>query len=54
MEFDEALKNCDWDCILALDQNDPNLSMENLHNNTIFLLDEFAPYLENFLKRITN
>ena len=43
-EFDEALKNCDWDSILALDQNDPNLSMENLYNNTIFLLDEFAPY----------
>ena len=43
-EFDEALKNCDYDSILALDQNDPNLSMENLYNNTIFLLDEFAPY----------
>ena len=43
-EFDEALKNCDWDSILALVQNDPNLSMENLYNNTIFLLDEFAPY----------
>ena len=42
-EFDEALKNCDWDSILALDQNDPNLSMEDLYN-TIFLLDEFAPY----------
>ena len=43
-EFDEALKNCDWDSILVLDQNDTNLSMENLYNNTIFLLDEFAPY----------
>ena len=43
-EFDEALKNCDWDSLLAHDQNDPNLSMENLYNNTIFLLDEFVPY----------
>ena len=43
-EFEEALKICDWDSILSLHQNDPDLSMNNLYNNTIYLLDEFAPY----------
>ena len=42
-EFEEALKICDWDSILPLHQNDPDLSMNNLYNNTIDLLDEFAP-----------
>ena len=37
-------KNCDWDSILSQHQNDPDLSMNNLYNNTIYLLDEFAPY----------
>ena len=43
-EFEEALKNCDWDSTRSLDQNDPDLLMNNLCNNTIYLLDEFAPY----------
>ena len=43
-EFAEASKNCDWDSILSLDQNDPDLPMNNLYNNTIYLLDEFVPY----------
>ena len=38
------MKLSNWDSILALDQNYPNLSMENLYSNTAFLLDEFAPY----------
>ena len=29
-EFVEALKNCDWDSILSLYQNDPDLSINNL------------------------
>ena len=33
---------CDWDSLLSLDQNDPNLSMNNLYNNNIYLLDKFA------------
>ena len=45
-EFDEALKNCDWDSILAFDQYDPNLSMEYLYNNIIFLLDEFGSIMK--------
>ena len=43
-EFEEALNICGWDSILSLHQNDPDLSMFNLYNNTIYLLDEFAPY----------
>ena len=43
-EFERALKICDWDSILSLHQNDPDLSMNNLCNNTIYLLDEFDPY----------
>ena len=45
-EFEEAIKICDWDSILSLHQNDPDLSMNNLYNNTRNLLDEFAPYRE--------
>ena len=52
-EFDETVKNCDWHSILALDQNDPNVSVEHLYNNKIFLLYEFAPYRE-LSKKITN
>ena len=35
--------------ILALDQNDPNLSVENLYNNTIFTLEELKskPWISN-------
>ena len=40
-EFEEALKISDWVSILPLHQNDPDLSMNNLYNNTIYLLDEF-------------
>ena len=43
-EFEEALKIGDWDSILSLHQNDPDLSMNNLYNDTTYLLDEFAPY----------
>ena len=42
-KFEEALTNSDWDCKLSLDQNDSGLLMNNLYNNTIYLLDEFAP-----------
>ena len=36
-EFEEAPKNYDWDSMLSLDQNDPDLSMNNLYNNYIFV-----------------
>ena len=51
-EFEEALKICDWYSILSLHQNDPDLSMNNLYNNTIYLLDEFAPDRKHTQKRI--
>ena len=33
-----------WNEILSLDINDPNISMNNLHLHINYLLDEFAPY----------
>ena len=49
-EFVETLKICDWDSTLSLHQNDPDLSMNNLYNNIIYLLDEFAPYRKHTKK----
>ena len=43
-EFNEALTNIDWDQILSVEGNDPNISMNNLHQHINYLLDEFAPY----------
>ena len=43
-EFNETLLQINWGDILALDMNDPNLSLNNLYNHVNFLLDEFAPY----------
>ena len=34
----------DWDQILSIKGYDPNISMNNLHKHTNYLLDEFAPY----------
>ena len=33
-----------WDSILHLDISDPNTSMDNLYNNLVYMLDEYAPY----------
>ena len=43
-EFTEALTNMDWDQILSIEGNDPNISMNNLHQHINYLLDEFAPH----------
>ena len=43
-EFNETLHNMNWNDILSLDENDPNISMNNLHHHINSLLDEFAPY----------
>ena len=40
----EALLNLDINTILNIHENDPNKSIENFHNNLIFILDEMAPY----------
>ena len=49
-EFNETLNNMTWKEILCLDGNDPNVSMNNLHQHINFLLDEFAPYKKNSKK----
>ena len=43
-EFSECIRNIDWDEILLLNNNDPNLSLEKLYNTVNFILDEMAPY----------
>ena len=43
-EFNETLNNMHWDEILSLEENDPNISMNNLHQHINCQLDEFAPY----------
>ena len=43
-EFNETLNQISWDSVLQLNDNDPNISFNNLHNNIVYLLDEFAPY----------
>ena len=46
-EFKETIDSIDVYNLLQLNINDPNFSMENIHNRVNFILDEFAPPLEN-------
>ena len=32
-----------WDAIISLDNNDPNLAINNFYNHINLLLDNFAP-----------
>ena len=41
----------DWDQILSIEGNDPNISMNNLHQHINYLLDEFAPIQETLKKK---
>ena len=43
-EFQEAMNLINWESILQLEFNNPNLSLQLLHDNIVYLLDEFAPY----------
>ena len=43
-EFNDILINMNWNEILSLDENDPNICMNNLHLHISYLLDEFAPF----------
>ena len=43
-KFNEALSKIEWNNILLLEMNDPNLSMNNFHQHINTLLDEYAPY----------
>ena len=43
-EFNEALNIINWDEILLINENDPNMALNNFHQHDSYLLDEFAPY----------
>ena len=43
-EFQESMNLISWNSILQMDLNNPNISLQLLHDNIIYLLDEFAPY----------
>ena len=53
-EFQETLSGVNWDTILSLDNNDPNLSINNFYNHLNLLLDDFAPFIRNSRKRRLN
>ena len=42
-EFNESLHNMNWNEIRSLDENDPNISMNNLKQHINTLLDGLAP-----------
>ena len=41
--FKKALRNINWDEILLINENDPNISINNLHHHINYILDEFTP-----------
>ena len=43
-EFEETLKELNWNNILKTEDKDPNKSMDNFYQQINYLLDEFAPY----------
>ena len=43
-EFVETINTTNWENILQLERNYPNIAIENLHAYVNSLLDEFAPY----------
>ena len=43
-EFIETINTTNWDEILLLNRNDPNLSIDKFYSQVNYLLDEFAPY----------
>ena len=49
-EFIETINTTDWDEILLLNRNDPNLSIDKLCSQVNYLLDEFAPYKKSSKK----
>ena len=50
-EFNEALNPTNWDEILLINENDPNMALNNFHQHINYLLDEFAPYKKLSKKR---
>ena len=43
-EFEETLKDLNWNKIIKTEDKDPNKSMDNFYQQINYLLDEFAPY----------
>ena len=43
-EFIEALSDINWDEILLINENDPNVAINNFHRHINYLLDELALY----------
>ena len=43
-EFLESMNLINWNSILQMDLENPNISLQLLHDNFVYLLDEFAPY----------
>ena len=43
-EFLESMNLINWNSILQMDLDNPNISLQILHDNFVYLLDEFAPY----------
>ena len=43
-EFTETINSTNWQEMLQLNNNDPNLSIENLYSQVNYYLDEFDPY----------
>ena len=52
MEFYESLNQIDWNSALDINSNDPNVALNRLHNNIVYLLDEFAPYKKISAKKL--
>ena len=53
-KFEEELKVIDWNTILAIDQNDINLSLENFMNIIECLLNKYAPLKKMTKKQLKN
>ena len=51
-EFNDEMKNTNWKTILKTDLNDPNLSLNNLHDYINKILDRYAPYKKLSKKEI--
>ena len=43
-EFVETINNLNISNILEIEKNEPNFSIENLHNHITFILGEFASF----------
>ena len=43
-EFGNELNTIDWDSVLLIRDQNPNISISNFYDSITYLLDEFAPY----------